>query len=65
MIHFLKRTLQYLTSIVAGTEMQFAVTSEELMIARIEFDPEVAKRLTKNEAERLKSVSSYRANYLM
>jgi len=49
----------------AGTEMQFAVTSEELMIARIEFDPEVAKRLTKNEAERLKSVSSYRANYLM
>jgi hypothetical protein len=50
---------------VAGTEMQFAVTSEELMIARIEFDPEVAKRLTKHEAERLKSVSSYRANYLM
>ena len=50
---------------VQGTERQIPVSAEELRKAQIDFNPEVALRLTHKQARALKDASSYRSNWLM
>jgi len=50
---------------VQGTERQIPVEYEELKKAQIDFNPEIALRLTHKQADALKDASSYRSKWLM